>query len=73
MLRVMDFTNFGELFQNKFIKITLAILFYVFILNIIYQLGVFLGINKNLLDMYYIWIAIIVLLISILPIKRSIL
>lgn len=67
----MDFTNFGELFKNKFVKITLAILFYVFILNIIYQLGVFLGIDKNLLDMYYIWIAIIALLISILPLKRS--
>jgi hypothetical protein len=67
----MDFTNFGELFQNKFIKIILAILFYVFILNIIYQLGIFLGVDKNLLDMYYIWVAIVVLLIAILPVKRS--
>jgi hypothetical protein len=70
----MDFTKFTSLhdiFNNKLLRIIFAILFYVFILNIIYQFGVFIGVNKNILDMYYIWVAILVLLITILPIKRS--
>lgn len=67
----MDFTNVKDILQNKFMRIILAIIFYVFLLNIIYQLGVFIGVNKNILDMYYIWIAILVLLITILPVKRS--
>jgi hypothetical protein len=67
----MDFTNINELLGNKFIRIVLAMLFYVFILNIVYQIGIFLGINKNILDMYFLWIGIVILFITILPIKRS--
>ncbi len=64
----MDFT---ELINNKFIKIVLALLFFVFIINILYQIGIFLGVNKNILDMYFIWLGMIVLFITILPTKRS--
>jgi hypothetical protein len=67
----MELSSLGGIIENKLFKILLAILFYVFVLNIIYQLGVFLGVNKNLLDMYYIWVAILVLLITILPVKRT--
>lgn len=64
----MDFT---ELINNKFIKIVLALLFFVFIINILYQIGIFLGVNKNILDMYFIWLGMIVLFITILPTKRT--
>ncbi len=64
----MDFT---ELINNKFIRIILALLFFVFIINILYQIGIFLGVNKNVLDMYFIWIGILVIFITILPVKRS--
>jgi hypothetical protein len=67
----MELLTLGGILENKLFKILLAILFYVFILNIIYHLGIFLGINKNLLDMYYLWVAILVLLITVLPVKRS--
>ena len=69
----MEFTNFYEMMNNKFIKILFALIFYVFILNITYQIGVFLGVNKNIIDMYFVWIGIVILFITILPVKRSIL
>jgi hypothetical protein len=67
----MDITDFSQLINNKFIRIILALLFFVFLLNIIYQIGIFLGVNKNILDMYFIWVGIVVLFITILPTKRS--
>ncbi len=67
----MGLSSLGGIMENKLFKLLIAILFYVFVLNIIYQLGIFLGVNKNLLDMYYLWVAILVLLITVLPVKRS--
>ncbi len=67
----MDFTDLSQLLNNKFIRILLALIFFVFIINIIYQIGIFIGINKNVLDMYFIWIGIVIILLTILPVKRS--
>jgi hypothetical protein len=67
----MNMPGLSDAINNKFIRMMLALIFYVFILNIIYQFGIFVGVNKNILDMYYIWVAILVLFISVLPVNRS--
>jgi len=61
----------SEILSNKFIKIIIAVFFFLFIYGIIYQIGIFFGWNKIVIDTYMMWIAILVFLIVILPIQRS--
>ena len=72
-----DIINYGvskvkELYQeyNKVSKIILALLFFLFIYDIIYNVLIFFSIDENLVQMYMAWVAIFILLISILPFKR---
>lgn len=59
-----------QLLNNKLVRIILAVLFFLFIYKIIYNVLVFFSLNENIVQMYMAWIAIFILLISILPTKR---
>ena len=63
--------NLEEILSNKLIKIVIAIFFFVFIYKILYAVGIFFGWNENILDIYMLWFAILVVFITILPIRRS--
>ena len=70
-----DFLNENEgmmkkLLNNKLIRIIIALLFFLFIYKIIYNVLTFFGLNENLVQMYMAWIAIFILLLSILPQSR---
>ena len=58
------------LFSNKFIRIIIAALFFLFIYKIIYHVFVFFSFDENLIKMYMGWLGVFILLISILPQKR---
>jgi len=60
-----------ELLSNKFIRITLMIFFLLFIYKIIFAIGVFFAIEKNILSMYLCWITMLVVFASILPYKKT--
>ena len=62
--------NIKDLLNNKLIRIVLALLFFLFIYKIIYNVLTFFGLNENLVQMYMAWIAIFILLLSILPQNR---
>jgi len=59
-----------DIMNNKFIRILLAALFFLFIHKIVYNILVFFSIDENFVRMYMAWIAVFILLISILPYKR---
>ena len=59
-----------DLLNNKLFRIVLALLFFLFIYKIIYNVLIFFALNENLVQMYMAWIAIFILLISILPQNR---
>jgi len=59
-----------NLLNNKLVRIVLALLFFLFIYNIAYAVLVFFNFNENFVQMYMAWIAVFILLISILPMKR---
>lgn len=63
-------TIIKDILNNKFIRILLAALFFLFIHKIIYNILVFFSIDENFVRMYMAWIAVFILLISILPYKR---
>jgi len=63
--------NLSEMLANPFIKLVIAIFFFMFIYKIMYQIGIFFGIEENILDMYYVWLGFFILLITILPTKYS--
>ncbi len=63
--------NIEEIISNKFIKLVIAAFFFLFVYNIIYAIGIFFGWNENILDIYMMWFAILIIFIVILPIKRS--
>jgi len=56
--------------NNKVIRIILALLFFIYIHNIVYSILIFFSIDENLVQMYMAWVAVFILLISILPYKR---
>jgi hypothetical protein len=56
--------------NNKLSRIILALLFFLFIYKIIYQIFVFFNVDPNILQMYMAWIAVLILLLCILPYKR---
>ena len=56
-----------DLFENKFVRIILALLFFLFIYKIIYNILIFFSIDENLVQMYMSWVGVFILLVSILP------
>ena len=62
--------NIKDILNNKLIRIILALLFFLFIYKIVYNILIFFSIDENLLQMYMAWVAVFILLISILPYKR---
>ena len=64
-------TNYiKKLLNNKLIRIVLAALFFLFIYKIVYYILVFFSLDPHIVSMYMAWIAVFILLISILPYKR---
>ena len=61
----------SELLSNTFVKLVFAFGFFLFIYKILYATGVFLGLDTNILNMYFIWLAILIFLITLLPTQRS--
>ena len=59
-----------QVLNNKLIRLVLALLFFLFIYKIIYNVLIFFALNENLVQMYMAWIAIFILLLSILPQNR---
>ena len=59
-----------KLLNNKFFRIIIALLFFLFIYKIVYAILVFFDFNENIVQMYMAWIAVFILLVSILPTKR---
>ena len=59
-----------KLLNNKLIRIVLAALFFLFIYKIVYNILIFFSIDENVVQMYMAWVAVFILLISILPYKR---
>ena len=59
-----------SILNNKLSRIILALLFFLFIYKIIYQIFVFFNVDPNILQMYMAWIAVLILLLCILPYKR---
>ena len=63
--------NFSELLSNSFVKLVIALFFFLFIYKILYATGVFFGIDPNVLNMYFIWLAVIIFLGILLPPEKS--
>ena len=59
-----------NLFNNKLVRIILALLFFLFIYKIVYHIFTFFSFDDNLIKMYMGWIGVFILLVSILPQKR---
>lgn len=59
-----------NLLSNKLIRIIIASLFFVFVYQIIYNVLIFFSFNPEIVQMYMAWIAVFILIISILPHKR---
>ena len=56
--------------SNKLVRIILALLFFLFLYKIIYSILIFFSLNENVVQMYMSWIAVFILLLSILPTER---
>jgi len=59
-----------DILNNKLIRIVLAALFFLFIYKIIYNILIFFSIDENVVQMYMAWVAVFILVISILPYNR---
>ena len=59
-----------DLLNNKVVRLIIGLLFFLFIYKIVYQVLVFFSIDENNVQMYMAWVAVFILLISILPQKR---
>lgn len=59
-----------SILDNKLAKIILALLFFLFIYKIIYQIFVFFNVDPNILQMYMAWIAVLILFLCVLPYKK---
>ena len=57
--------------NNMFIKLVIAVAFFWFVYKILFEIGMFFGLDQNVLGMYYIWIGILVVLLTILPPSKS--
>jgi len=59
-----------DILANKFIRITLMIFFLLFIYKILFAIGIFFAIEKNILSVYLCWITMLVIFASMLPFKK---
>jgi len=59
-----------DILSNKLVRIILALLFFLFLYKIIYSTLIFFSVNENIVQMYMSWIAVFILVLSILPTKR---
>ena len=62
---------FETIMNNMFIRLVMAIAFFWFVYKILFEIGSFFGIDQNVLGMYYVWIGILVVLLTILPQSKS--
>ena len=62
---------FESIMNNTFIKLVIAAAFFWFVYKILFEIGVFFGLDQNVLGMYYVWIGILVVLLTILPQSKS--
>jgi len=62
---------FETIMNNMFIRLVIAVAFFWFVYKILFEIGVFFGLDQNVLGMYYVWIGIIVVLLTILPQSKS--
>jgi hypothetical protein len=58
---------FESIMNNMFIRLVIAVAFFWFVYKILFKIGLFFGIEPNVMGMYYIWIGILVILLTILP------
>lgn len=61
----------SEILTNSFVKLVIAIFFFLFLYKILYAIGIFFGVDQNILNMYFLWLAIFIFLSTLLPPKRS--
>lgn len=61
----------SKLLSNKFVRITLLIFFFLFVYKILFAIGVFFGIDRNIVSMYLCWISMLLLFGSLLPVRKS--
>ena len=62
---------FETIMNNMFIRLVIAAAFFWFVYKILFEIGVFFGLDQNVLGMYYVWIGILVVLLTILPQSKS--
>ena len=62
---------FETIMNNMFIRLVIAVAFFWFVYKILFEIGVFFGLDQNVLGMYYVWIGILVVLLTILPQSKS--
>ena len=62
---------FESIMNNMFIRLVIAAAFFWFVYKILFEIGLFFGIEPNVMGMYYIWIGILVVLLTILPQSKS--
>ena len=62
---------FESIMNNTFIKLVIAAAFFWFVYKILFEIGVFFGIDQNVLGMYYVLIGILVVILTILPQSKS--
>jgi hypothetical protein len=60
-----------SIMKNMFVKLVIAAAFFWFVYKILFEIGVFFGIDQNVLGMYYVWIGILVVILTILPQSKS--
>ena len=62
---------FETIMNNMFVRLVIAVAFFWFVYKILFEIGTFFGIDQNVLGMYYVWIGILVVLLTILPQSKS--
>ena len=62
---------FESIMNNMFIRLVIAVAFFWFVYKILFKIGLFFGIQPNVMGMYYIWIGVLVILLTILPQSKS--
>jgi hypothetical protein len=67
------FSGLRKLLANRLINLIVVVLFFIFIYNIVYQIGIFFSVDQNILDTYLVWIAVIMILVAVLPVNKSVL
>jgi len=63
--------EFTKLLSNKFVRITLMVLFFLFVYKILFAIGLFFSIDSVILSMYLCWIGMIILFAALLQSKRT--